>query len=141
MASDTDNNPKFTCKKYVCVNDDLNKFMNDELKFKFWGLFYDVKDGKRTRSKRAWRMFWNGNTPEKFFARLGCDFNRPTVRMGVAFDLIKLDDDSVSNDREYTFREYEQYSIEECERLCLNRNFRINLVNLAPEWTILHYIK
>ena len=54
---------------------------------------------------------------------------------------MKLDDDSVSNDSIYTYEEHKNYSPMEYERYLLNRNYRINLVNLAPDWSNISYGK
>lgn len=72
-------------------------------------------------------------------ARYGISYDEPTVRDAVAFDLVKLDSDSVSNDSTYTFDEHGSYSTWELERFLLHRNFRINLVNLEPEWSAITY--
>ena len=61
------------------------------------------------------------------------------MRDAVAFDLVKLDDDSVSNDSVYTFEEHKEYSPMEYERYLLHKNFRINLVNLAKDWSEITY--
>ena len=52
---------------------------------------------------------------------------------------MKLDDDSVSNDNIYTYEEHKNYSPMEYERYLLNKNFRINLVNLDPDWSNISY--
>ena len=52
---------------------------------------------------------------------------------------MKLDDDSVSNDNIYTYEERKNYSPMEYERYLLNKNFRINLVNLDPDWSNISY--
>jgi hypothetical protein len=52
---------------------------------------------------------------------------------------VKLDDDSVSNDNIYTYEERKDYSPMEYERYLLNKNFRINLVNLDPDWSDISY--
>lgn len=75
----------------------------------------------------------------EFFAKYGIDYNNPTVRDSVAFDLVKLDDDSVSNDNVYRYKEHQNYSPMEYERYLLNRNYRINLVNLDPERSNIKY--
>ena len=74
-----------------------------------------------------------------FFEQFGINFEYPTVRDAVAFDLVKLDDDSVSNDRVYTFEEHKEYSPREYERYLLHKNVRINLVNLDPDWSNITY--
>ena len=61
------------------------------------------------------------------------------MRLGVALDLIKLDDSSVSNDSEYHYGELETMSPHEIDRFILHRNFRINLVNLDYEYTNVKY--
>jgi hypothetical protein len=75
----------------------------------------------------------------EFFEQFGINIEHPTVRDAVAFDLVKLDDDSVSNDRVYTFEERKNYSPMEYERYLLHKNFRINLVNLDPDWSNITY--
>lgn len=75
----------------------------------------------------------------EFFEQFDINFEQPTVRDAVAFDLVKLDDDSVSNDRVYTFEERKNYSPMEYERYLLHKNFRINLVNLDPDWSEITY--
>lgn len=123
--------------KYVCSNiEDLDKLLDEDLKRQFKGLFY-TEDG--SPRKEAWRMFHKKMTPETMLSRFGIDIDQPTVRDAVAFDLVKLDDDSVSNDSEYTYAEHVGYSSLEYERYLLNRNFRINLVNLNPEWSNIKY--
>ena len=87
----------------------------------------------------AWRMFHKGLSPEKFLSRLGIEIDCPTVRDAVAFDLVKLDDGSVSNNSEYTFEDHVKYSTLEYERYLLHKNFRVNLVDLEPEWTRVKY--
>ena len=54
---------------------------------------------------------------------------------------MKLDDNSVSNDTEYTFDEHVGYSQHEYDRFVLGRNFRIHLSNNAPEWREIEYLK
>lgn len=123
--------------KYVCRTEDLDKLLpwgedgSPDLKGEFQALFPDPSTG----DKRAWRMYYKGATPKEFLARFGIDFDKPTVRAAVAFDLVKLDDGSVSNDSIYTYPERIGCSPLEYERFLLNRNFRINLVNLEPEWS------
>ena len=131
-----------TIHKYVCKVEDLNKFLPIELKEELWSLFYEKHtDGKKWHAKdSAWRMFHGKKmTPQKFFTRYGEDFSHPTVRLGVALDLIKLDDSSVSNDSEYHYGELETMSPQEIDRVILHRNFRINLVNLDYEYTNVKY--
>jgi hypothetical protein len=134
--------------KYLCVKGDLDKLLPNELKLKFWGLFYDtsaiedldnVELGNLPHRKDAWRMFYKGMTPSKFLQRYGIDIKNPTVRDAVVFDLVKLDEDSVSNDTEYTFEEHVEYSTREYDRYLLNKNYRVNLVNLEKEWSSIHY--
>ena len=80
-------------------------------------------------------MYHGNSNPGDFLSGFGIDFDNPTVRDAVAFDLVKLDDGSVSNDTVYTYPEHINYSPSEYERFLLNRNFRINLVNLETEWS------
>ena len=61
------------------------------------------------------------------------------MRDAVAFDLVKLDDYSVSNDSTYTYEEHVGYSPSEYERYLLHKNFRVNLVNLAKDWSDITY--
>ena len=75
----------------------------------------------------------------EFFEQFGIDFEYPTVRDAVAFDLVKLDNESVSNDSTYTYGEHVGYSPMEYERYLLHKNFRINLVNLDPDWSEITY--
>lgn len=70
---------------------------------------------------------------------LGISYSNPTVRDAVAFDMVKLDDDSVSNDSKYTYPEHLEYSTLEYERFLLNKNYRINLVNLDPEFSKIRF--
>ena len=96
-----------------------------------------------------WKLIeeaWKNERSEKqknkflaFFNQFGIDFDNPTVRDAVAFDLVKLDDDSVSNDRVYAFDEHVGYSPMEYERYLLHKNYRINLVNLDPDWSNIEY--
>ena len=81
------------------------------------------------------------NKFKAFFDKYDIDYLHPTVRDAVAFDLVKLDDDSVSNDNIYRYEEHQNYSPMEYERYLLNRNFRINLVNLDPDWSNIMYGK
>lgn len=122
--------------KYVCRVEDLDRPLNNELREKFQSLF---PDPATSGTDRAWRMYYQGSTPRQFLARYGIDFDHPTVRDAVAFDLVKLDDGTVSNDSVYTYPEHIGYSQLECERMLLNRNFRISLVNLEPEWSSISY--
>ena len=85
-------------------------------------------------------MFHKGSNPKVFFKdNLGIDLDRLTVRDAIAFDLVKLDEDSISNDNEYTWKEHQLYSPMEYERYLLHRNFRVNLVNLEEEWSQITY--
>lgn len=122
--------------KYVCKVEDLDRPLNDELKEKFQSLF---PDPATSGTDRAWRMYYQGSTPRQFLARYSIDFDHPTVRDAVAFDLVKLDDGTVSNDSVYTYPEHIGDSQLECERMLLNRNFRISLVNLEAEWSDISY--
>lgn len=122
-------------KKYVCKNGELNNSLPDELAAKIRGLFYsDYKESApKTPLPRAWRMFHGGISPKRYFNHLGIDLKHLTMRDAVALDLVKLEDDSVSNDYEYTFKDKQTYSREDFDRCLLHRNFRINLVRLEPE--------
>ena len=80
-----------------------------------------------------------GTSLRSFLDGFGINLDEPTVRDAVAFDLVKLDDDSVSNDYTYTSGEHVGYSMLEYERFLLNRNFRVNLVRVEPEWSRLRY--
>lgn len=145
---------------YVCTYRDLDKLLPEPLKRKFKALFYDIEvdssssgldsssSGLDSSSSGmiglqprhdAWRMFHKGLSPKKFLSRLGIEIDCPTVRDAVAFDLVKLDDGSVSNDSEYTFEDHVKYSTLEYERYLLHKNFRENLVDLEPEWTRVKY--
>jgi hypothetical protein len=115
--------------KYVCTVDDLDLLLDEDLKGKFQALFSD-----------SWRLNYKGQTPKAFLKQFEIDYDKPTVRDAVAFDLVKLDDDSVSNDNIYTYEERKNYSPMEYERYLLNRNFRINLVNLDPDWSNITYV-
>ena len=84
-------------------------------------------------------MFVDGMNPEDFLFSFGIDISRPRVRDAVAFDIIKLDDGSVSNFKDYTFMEHVTYSPLEYERMLLNRNYRVNLTNLEDEWVKITY--
>ena len=124
--------------KYVCTVNDLDKQLPATLLTKFQRMFPNPSTG----DKRAWRMYYKGATPQEFlFSRFGINYDVPTVRAAVAFDLVKLDDSdensigSVSNDTVYTYPEHINYSPAEYDRFLLNKNFRINLVNLEHEWT------
>ncbi len=126
---------------YVCVLKDLDMLLPDELVKEFKGLFYQ-EDGHP--QDEAWRMFCSRSgqserTPESFFARFGVDWNNLRVRDAVAMDLIKLDDGTVSNDYFCTVKEQVKYSPNEMQRFLLNKNFRVNLVNLEREWSNISY--
>ena len=114
----------------------MNKHLDEDLKKKFKGLFYD-KDGKQLPI--AWRMFYDGTTPDEFLSGLGIDIDNPRVRDAVAFDLVKLDDGSVSNDWNCEYEKHLGYSPSEYERMLLHRNFRINLVHTEPQFTKIRY--
>lgn len=116
--------------RYVCVVGDLDKSLSDPLKTKFQGLF---------EGRSAWRLHYGDLNPKEVLARYGIDLEHPTVRDAVAFDLVKLDNGSVSNDSVYTFSENRNYSSWELDRFLLNRNFRINLMHLEPEWSSITY--
>lgn len=120
----------------ICKYEDLNKHLDEDLKKKFKGLFYD-KDGKQLPI--AWRMFYDGTTPDEFLSGLGIDIDNPRVRDAVAFDLVKLDDGSVSNDWNCEYEKHLGYSPSEYERMLLHRNFRINLVHTEPQFTKIRY--
>ena len=127
-------------EKYVCAiprdgdgNKDysvLDHLLCDDMKTKFQQLFTD---------SRAWRMRYAGQNPKDFLDGLGINFDHPTVRDAIAVDLVKLDDDCVSNDSIYTAEEHIEWSPMEYERDLLHKNFRIHLVNLEPEWSNLNY--
>ena len=90
-------------------------------------------------------MFYNTDPKEFLYSRCGINLDRPTIRDAVALDIIKLDDSnldvqSVSNDNVYTWPERITYSPMEYERFLLNKNFRINLVNLEHEWSKITYM-
>ena len=118
---------------YICHYEDLNKTLPDELTSKFQDLFSGDK---------AWRMNYNGKEPKDYLAPYGIDFYNPTFRDAVALDLVKLvDDDSVSNDYIYLANEHRWWSPMEYERWLMHRNYRINLVNLAPDFSNITYTK
>ena len=134
--------------KLVCAYADLDKLLDDNLKRRFWGLFYDVPQDIPVaedmpecfpRNEEAWRMFHAGATPGEVLSTFGIDIKHPTVRDAVALDLVKLDDGSVSCDPEYTFTEHVKYSPHEYERFLLNKNYRVNLGGSEPEWTAIKY--
>lgn len=114
--------------KYVCTAEDLDLLLDEDLKRQFRALFSD-----------SWRLNYKGQTPKAFLKQFEIDYDKPTVRDAVAFDLVKLDNESVSNDRVYTFEERKNYSPMEYERYLLHKNFRINLVNLDPDWSEITY--
>ena len=127
-----------TPTKYVCRKKDLDKYLDDDLKLELQTLFYDNPYNK-VKNEDAWRMFHDGMNPDDFMFSFGIDLNKPRVRDAVALDIIKLDDDSVSNSRDYTFMEHVTYSPLEYERMVLNRNYRVNLVNFEDEWVKITY--
>lgn len=118
--------------KYVCQKGDLDKLLDSELRSKFQSLF--------ASENGAYRLNWGGLTPAQFLSRFGIDLVHPTVRDAVAFDIVKLDGSDISNDSDYTYQEHLLYSRPEYERYLLNRNFRVQLVNLEPEWTNVTYM-
>ena len=122
--------------KYVCQRRDLNKLLPLELKTKFQSLF---PDPSKSWDKTAWRMYHDGTVPQDCLSKLGIDLEHPTVRDAVAFDLVKLDDGSVSNDSDYTFPEHVNYSPMEYERYLLNKNWRVHLAHLESEWSQITY--
>ena len=93
--------------KYVCGKEDLDLLLPEELKKKFQEMFLNPQG---SRIDLTWRLRYNDSTPKKFLANFGIDVFHPTVRDAVAFDMVKLDDDSVSNDTEYTYPEHKAYS-------------------------------
>lgn len=121
--------------KYVCKREDLDLLLPDELKQKFWDLFPEPTSEKYV----AWRMYYGDHTPKSNLAEFGINYEHPTVRDAVAFDLVKLDDNSVSNDSDYTFKEHMAYSPMEYDRYLFNKNYRVNLVCLEPEWSRITY--
>ena len=72
---------------------------------------------------------------------MGMDYENPTVRDAVAFDLVKLDSPDVSNDFIHLAQENKWCSPLEHERFLLNRNFRVHLVNLEPEWSDIQFVR
>ena len=122
--------------KYVCESKDLDKKLKGDVKQKFCELF---NNPKTSDDKMAWRMFYGNAKPKTFLQKFGINLDAPTVRDAVALDLVKVDNDSVSNDSDYTCKEHIKYSQMEYERYLLNKNFRINLVNLEPEWSKISY--
>ena len=122
---------------YICHYEDLNKTLPDELAEQFQDLFSMEKTGGK-----AWRMHYNGKEPKDYLDPYGIDFEHPTFRDAVALDLVKLvDDDSVSNDYIYLADEHRWWSPKEYERWLMHRNYRINLVNLAPDFSDITYTK
>lgn len=116
---------------YICRYEDLNKTLPDELVGQFQYLFSGDK---------AWRMNYNGKLPSDYLAPYGIAFDHPTFRDAVALDLVKLvDDDSVSNDYIYLADEHRWWSPMEYERWLMHRNYRINLVNIAPDFSDITY--
>lgn len=116
----------------------------DEVKSRFQSLFFDPPTQSQPMKPRkdVWRLAYGKTTNterinkvDKFLNRYGIDYKHPTVRDAVAFDLIKLEDGSVSNDRDYQYSEHIGYSESEYERFLLNKNFRINLINLDTDWS------
>ena len=146
MASIRENT---TPTKYVCVASDLDKLLGAELKLEFWNLFYDVSglDGgsnvdfaELPHNEKAWRMFYKDSNPVAFIKqRYGIDMQHPTVRDAVAFGLVKLDDETVSNCSEYTYGERVNFSRLEYDRYLLNKNYRVNLVDIEPVWSNVTY--
>ena len=147
-------------RKYVCTSKDLDKLLPEPLDEKFRSLFADNwrfyyvprkayasgierkpewSDDEWKDRLRQSRDGKRGDKFSEFFAKYGINYDRPTVRDAVSFDLVKLDDDSVSNDNIYTYEERKNYSPMEYERYLLNRNFRINLVNLDYDWSNISY--
>lgn len=126
----------------ICKVGDLDNLLDDDLKKKFKGLFYD-EDGKPLPI--AWRMFYDGNTPEKFLSEFGIDIDKPKFRDAVAFDLVKLDDSDsediggMSNDWDCEYQKHLGYSPMEYERMILHRNYRTNMVHSEPEFTMIQY--
>lgn len=50
----------------------------------------------------------------------------------MAYDIVKLDDVSVSNCSNYTFYQRSDYNASEHERFILNKNYRVNMADLEP---------
>ena len=113
----------------ICRFEDLDQPLEGELKSNFQSLF----------GTDCWRMHYKGADPKVFLAKFGIDYDEPTCRAAVAFDLMKRADGSVSNDSTFTWEERKFCSPMEYERQLLNRNYRINLVNLEPEWSVINY--
>ena len=86
-------------------------------------------------------MHYRGIDPKRFLDKFGINYDEPTVRDAIAFDMVKFDEDSVSNSDEYTYMEHIGYSAREYRRFLLNKNFRVNLVHLEPEWNKITYHK
>ena len=117
----------------MCGVSGLDSPLPEPLKTEFRNLFYGADGGK---NPSAWRLFYGGRDPERYFMdRFHISLSKPTIRDAVALDLVKLDDDYASNDYVYTSSEHVDYSVYEYERFLLHRNFRVNLVNLEPEWS------
>ena len=62
----------------TCTVEDLDKPLNDDLKRKFWGLFYVVPENgilteNTPQRPDAWRMFYNKATPASNLAGLDID--------------------------------------------------------------------
>ena len=68
------------------------------------------------------------------------DFDKPTVRDAVSVGLVKLDDGSVSNSKEYVGEDEQKNTNLEWERRILNQNYRINLFQDHPEYSNVHYM-
>ena len=74
------------------------------------------------------------------------NYDNPTFRDAVAVDLVKLVEDpnddvlnDIANDNVYLANEHVNWSPMEYERWFLHRNYRINLVNLTPDWSEISY--
>ena len=112
--------------KYVCKKEDLDLLIDGDLRDAFADVFH--RNG-------TWRIHYKNTTPNGFLQKF-MNPDNPTVRDAVALDLVRLDDGSTSNDSPYTYREHVRYSHLEYERMLLHRNYRINLVNLEDEWSV-----
>lgn len=124
----------------MCGVDRLDSPLSEPLKTEFRNLFYGADGAGKNPS--AWRLFYKGRDPEQYFMdRFHISLSNPTIRDAVALDLVKLDDAHSSNDYVYTSAEHVNYSVYEYERFLLHRNFRINLVNLEPEWSDIRHGK
>lgn len=115
--------------KYVCKTSELDKTLPDSGENNIKKVFQDLFDSD------AWRMNYSDETPRDILSKYGISYDNPTVRDAVALDIIKLDSSSVSNDSIYTYKEHKAYSRHEYERFLLNKNFRPQLANLAPDWS------